>query len=359
MFGQENEMSIPYYSKNNYYFLSSRNQTDDYSHTKTAEIDMTLSGKYLGKYPVFHFDKCYFDCYSSDYVKALIAMIRRKWTISSEIIIGAGSNGILQNLVKLFFSRGGNLVTPFYTFHQAEYAVTALNGITRRVFMDEEKINFDYLINSVDQDTKMIYICNPNNPTGVYVDTALLLSSLTKVDNTIPIVIDESGIEFTGCKSCLDYSLPSNVFVLRSFSKAFGLANLRVGYMCCSEKMANLYRERITINEVSGISCYGVMQCLMDDFYLDNVRKIIYQRQVLIRGLNALGILTYESDSNTILTRTSFECEIFRYLEEKNVSVIKVMDLEKQIHMRIAVQDGQTNKRFLLILEEAMQRFSW
>ena len=347
------EMSLQYCLKSKSYIESARNYLDDYSNIVSKDIDMTMSGRYIGSYPTFDIDVSVFDRYPShSIVKQLENEIKKKYFLDNEVVIGSGANGILQNLIKIFFVNGGNLVTPFYTFNQAEYAVTSFNGITRRVFMDNENINFDKLIDSIDNDTKMIYICNPNNPTGIYVDSEILLQNISKIDSTIPVVIDESSIEFSLKSSLLEYKLPTNVIVLRTFSKAFGLASLRVGYMCCSKDIYKMYKEKITVNEVSGLSCSIVLQALRSNNYMDNVRKVIFERLYLVENLKKIGIMTFESDSNILLTSTIINKDNLKRLLDCNVSVVLVEDINNDTRIRIAVQDREANKKFIDIMSE-------
>lgn len=353
-------MFIHYYSKNKYYIESVRNYFDDYSNCITKEIDMTISGKYIASYPKFNIDFNNLDKYPNhDMTIKLENEIKRIYPLQNEVIIGAGTNGILHNLVKIFFVNGGNLVTPFYTFNQPEYAVSTMNGITRRVLMNQGHIDFSNLFNSIDNNTKMIYICNPNNPTGIYIKSTELLKHISEIDNSIPIVIDESGIEFTLENSLLEYKLPDNVIVLRTFSKAFGLANLRIGYMCCSTKILEKYKEKITINEVSGISCSIALQMLKNKNYQYNIEKIIVERNKLKKNLEKIGIVTYESKSNILLTSTELNKKFFDELLKNNISTVPIKDEKGNMHIRIAIQDEKINKKFILTISKILKNSNY
>lgn len=90
---------------------------------------MTLSGKFLSNYGKLKINSKEFDKYPShDEINKLEQEIKNHENIQQEIILGAGANGILQNIIKLFFVKRGNLVTPFYTFNQVEFGVTSFNG---------------------------------------------------------------------------------------------------------------------------------------------------------------------------------------------------------------------------------------
>ena len=115
----EKEMFIQSLFKNNNYLISNRNYLFDYSKIPSKQIDMTLSGRYLSDYKNLNINIGKWDQYPSyTDIQQLEKEIQKCEKTDQEIILGAGANGILQNLVKIFFAKKGNLVTPFYTFDQ-------------------------------------------------------------------------------------------------------------------------------------------------------------------------------------------------------------------------------------------------
>ena len=230
--------------ENNIYKISKRNFLDDYAHYVSSEIDMTLSGKYLYKYPKFTIDYSDFSKYPThSIVKDLVETIKLTQKIKTRgVVIGTGANGILQNIIKILFKEGGNLVTPFLTFNQPEYAVTSMGGFTKRVFMASNgNISIDNIIKSVDNDTKMVYLCNPNNPTGMLIN----VEDINYIANNVKtyVIVDESAIEFSNNMEKSRIVTKDNIIIVKSLSKAYGIANLRVGYMICSEKFKNCMKK--------------------------------------------------------------------------------------------------------------------
>lgn len=336
------------YCLKNSYFESSRNFSDDYANIDSRKIDMTLSGKYLYKYPTFDVDLKQLCLYPSKYdALDLIKTIRKKFKIKNSIILGPGSNGILQNIIKISMKKGDNLVTPFYSFNQAEYAATSLDCITRRVKCNNYQIDFEALQKSIDQKTKIIYICNPNNPTGIYASSKKIIDFANKVDSIV--IADESGIDFTNKKSVIDYEIiPNNLIVLRSFSKAYGLANMRIGYMCCSSEFEKKYIDNTTINEYSGLSVSFAIKMLDNyDYVLKNIELINKEKNRITNQLEKIGIQTIKSDSNTIMSKTIIDEQLINELFNEDVSLIKVYDENDKIHFRIAVQDIELNDIFI------------
>lgn len=347
-------MYIQSYLKNSY-IDSNRNFSDDYANTESKKIDMTLSGIYLYKYPKFDFNPKQLCLYPSKYRAIdLINLIRKKNRIKNSIVLGPGSNGILQNIIKVVMNKGDNLVTPFYSFNQAEYAATSLGCITRRAKCDNYNISIENIKQSIDKNTKIVYICNPNNPTGIYMPVEKILNFAKSVDNIV--IVDESSIEFSDNKSILEFKkLPPNLIVLRSFSKAFGLANMRIGYMICSPEFEKYYIDNTTINEYSGLSIEFAIKMLNNyDYVLKNIEMIKDEKIKLNTSLENLGIKTISSDSNTIMSETTFDEQLIEELFNNDISVIKIYDEFNKIHFRIAVQDKISNKKFIDKLKNIM-----
>ncbi len=341
--------------KNKNYLKSKRDFLSDYSKIKSKKIDMTLSGKYLSKYGEFKFDVSKIDKYPfKDDIEVLEDVLKKSLKIKQEVIIGNGANGLLQNVIKILFINKGNLVTPFYTFNQAEFGVTSFNGYTKRVYCDNYEINIDRLRKVIDCKTRMIYICNPNNPTGIYLNVKELIEFVKSVK--IPVVIDESGIEFTNKKSILDLKeFPDNLILLRSFSKAYGIANLRIGFLVCNSEFKELYTKKITTNEFSGISCNIAKDIFVNTNIKSNVEAITKEREYLNKELNNMGIETVNSNSNILLTKTSFIDSFLDVLETNEISVVPVYDELDRLHFRIAVQDKEMNKLFIKKLKKIIK----
>lgn len=341
------------------YKVSKRNFLDDYANYLSKDIDMTLSGKYLFKYPKFTVNYPSFSNYPTHMnVKKLILDIKvLKGINTKDVVIGTGANGIVQNIIKILFKDGGNLVTPFLTFNQPEYAVTAMGGFTKRVNMNEDcSINIKNIIQSVDTNTRMIYICNPNNPTGIYLDNEKIRKIAKSVK--VYVVIDESAIEFSGEDSIYTEEMPDNIVVVRSLSKAYGLANLRVGYMICSKQLKKMYDENVTVNEVSGISCEYARKVIACSNFKKNVDIILTERKKIEEDLKKIGFEFYTSKSNVLFSKTKIEKEVKNKFDENNISVVFVEDEFKKLHFRIAVQHKKTNKVFTKICKKILKKQS-
>ena len=311
---------------------------------------MTLSGKFLADYPKINgnidLDK-YPNKERADYLINLLGITKYSVTL------GPASNGILQNIIRILFREKGNLVTPFYTFNQAEYATSAMGGETRRVYTSDYKIDLDKMYSSIDNNTRMIYICNPNNPTGDYINPKLLIEFASKVKPYV--LIDESSIDYTNSKSMLDYEIPKNVIILRTFSKAYGLANLRIGYMVSANLFKKLYIQNTTVYEYSGISVEYTINMIENgkNKLNQNIKNINKEKDKIINQLKKISFL--ESSSNLLMTRSTFNKKIIDELDNNDVSLVYVYDENNKLHLRIAIQDEKTNNQFIYVMKEVIK----
>lgn len=325
---------------------------NDYSFNKNSvcNIDMVLSGKYLDDRKLtINLDDIEIDEYPSNdkinELKELIAKLNNK--SKENFIIGAASNGIIQNLVKLFFSKGGTLLTSEYSFAQPEYAVLRIGGKVKKVSTDNDfRINFDNILNNIDDDTKAIFLCNPNNPTGYYYEPATIINFAKKI--TIPIIVSEAAIEFTEKESLLNYDLPENIIVTRTFSKAYGLAGLRVGYAFLSGKYLELYTKSITRFEVSLLSIILAIDMMKNNSINQNIKLVLKERKYLQENMNVIGIDTLTSDSNAFMTKYMYHKDFFELLNDKGIAVAKIdSKYNDYFYFRVAVQKPNVNKHFI------------
>lgn len=328
---------------------------DDYSYTKELGINMAISGKFLAKRSlnldinqiINNLDK-----YPSQELKMqVINKICKNYNIkdNNRLILGPGANGILQNLLKIFLKNGGNIVTPELTFKQAIYGAISLNGQVIEAAMNKDfGINLQNIKNCINFNTKAVFICNPNNPTGCLIDCDELLHFCDTVNCVV--IVDEAGIEFANSNSLLDYDLPDNVIVLRSFSKSHGLSSLRVGFAICSREIKSLYLENTTNNELSTISLIILDEALNCSDSIQNVKRIIEEREFLEKELKLLGIFCCHSRSNTLFFIKPVTQQFLNLLESHDVSVVPIL-YKQEWYIRISIQEHQTNQKFINVIQ--------
>ncbi|GAF65286.1 histidinol-phosphate aminotransferase [Bacillus sp. TS-2] len=152
----------------------------------------------------------------------------------NQLIFGNGSDEVIQMLCRALLTKEHNIVTADPTFSQYKLNAIIEGAEVKEVPLKDGVHQLDEMLKVIDEQTKIIWVCNPNNPTGTYVTEKAFLSFLEKVPKHVLVVSDEAYYEYVEAK---DYpeTLPllkeyENLVILRTFSKAYGLASLRVGY---------------------------------------------------------------------------------------------------------------------------------
>ena len=207
------------------------------------------------------------------------------------------------------------------------------------------------MLQAITDKTKIVFIANPNNPTGTLLSNEAIYDFLTNVPSSVIVVLDQAYIEY------LDVSDPSiawlsefdNLVITRTFSKAYGLAGLRVGYCVSSEQVADyLNRIRQPFN-VNSIAQAAAVASLADEAYL--VRSVAANKYGLIQlsqGFDRLGVPYIPSFANFIAIKVDSPNEIYQKLLEQGFIVRPV---EMSGYLRVSVGTKNENEAFLSALK--------
>ena len=330
---------------------------NDYSHSAGGKIDMTLAGKFIVPRKLIIPENLidYLDSYPNKIIVAeLIDTLSRKYNIDPKnLMIGAGSNGIIQNLMHIFFKDCGNLVVPEFSFEQAEYAATSMGAKIKEVeHKDDFSIDFNKLYQAVDKDTKAVFLCNPNNPTGIYEDPNTIIDFAESIKQ--PVIVSEASFEYVQEDGLFENKhTPNNLIKLRSFSKAYGLSGLRVGYAQMSNQLIEKYKQNTTRFETSSLSILLAKESLDDPAVNENIIKTNQEREKLQFKLKQLGINTTKSKSSCFMSTSAYNLDFYNKVEKKGISLVKVdCSNTNDKYFRVAVQDENTNNQFIEILSK-------
>ncbi len=221
-------------------------------------------------------------------------------------ILGNGSNELIDIAVRTFCNRNENLIAPFPSF-VAYYLAGEQLGLKLKISrLKDYSLDLDDMYKLIGDKTKVIFISNPNNPTGTFFSNDKIKGFVKKVKDNILVIIDEAYIEYMG-KSLIDETdiadFP-NVLVLRTFSKVYGLAGLRVGYGIGHKDLISLMdRVREPFN-VNSLSLAGALAALRDKEY---VKKVVETNEVeknyLYAAFKRLSIEFVLTGANFILVK--------------------------------------------------------
>ncbi|HID20526.1 MAG TPA: histidinol-phosphate transaminase [Methanophagales archaeon] len=214
------------------------------------------------------------------------------------IVIGAGVDGVLDTLVKIFFDKGDEAIIPIPTFSLYEFLVKIAGGIPRYVKRAE---NFSIPVEELPytEMTRMIFICSPNNPSGNCISEDDMRAIIESTNSMV--VIDEAYVEFADVSLVKLVNEYENVLVLRTFSKAFGLAGLRVGYGIIPEWLASHYKKVSIPFSVNNIALKAAIVALRDKEHLSrSIELVRLERPFLESNLQRL-FSAFPSQANFVL----------------------------------------------------------
>ncbi|GAA4037990.1 histidinol-phosphate transaminase [Flavobacterium cheonhonense] len=264
--------------------------------------------------------------YNWDIEAKIISAIALKNSVKDEnILLGAGSTEILDLVAKFVSLEKGNYVIadPSYDY----WTVTLDNlGLTKnRVpLTTDKKINLQAMLEAVNQNTKLVYICNPNNPTGTICEREALIEFVTTIQQNTIILIDEAYLEFTKQQSLSNLvNDHKNIIIVKTFSKIYGLAGARIGYAIANktiiDNLANLQSN--TNNSVSVLSKLAAIASLKDDKFVSNCYLLNENvKQYTISELKKLNCECVSSNTNFIyFSLAKYNKDYFKQLEDNKI----------------------------------------
>lgn len=193
----------------------------------------------------------------------------------SRILFGAGLDEVILMISRAVLRPGDTIVTSEATFGQYYHNAIVEAANVVQVPLKNGGFDLEGILKAIDEDTALVWLCNPNNPTGTYFNHEALDSFLSQVPSNVPVIIDEAYFEFVTAQDFPDtlalQEKYDNAFLLRTFSKAYGLAGLRVGYVVASEQAIEKWNIIRPPFNVTRISEYAAVAALEDQQYLKEI----------------------------------------------------------------------------------------
>ncbi len=295
---------------------------------------------------------------SGFYLKA--ALSRKFGLPADRIVLGNGSNEIIELVVRTFLSPGGHAIQPFPTFLVYEKIVKGAGGEITSVPLVDYGIDLDAVAAAIRADTKIVFINNPNNPTGSALTKKAMLDFLARVPKDLVVVLDEAYIEFasdSGVANGLQLlDAHPLLIVLRTFSKLYGLAGLRIGYGLSSKRIVDyLNRVRQPFN-ANALALAAAEAALEDTAFVEKTLRLVRDGLLyLYDRLSRLGLEFVPTQTNFFLIKvppggkTTYE----RMLREG--VIVRPMDsYGLPGFIRINVGLPEENERFLSALKKVL-----
>ncbi len=276
---------------------------------------------------------------------------------------GNGSGEILVALAMMAINEGDDAIMPSPTFPTCAKGVQIAGGNIINVPLRSDGSNdVDAMLAAMTSRTRLFYLCTPNNPTGGILSQQALIKAATQVPQNCLLVVDEAYFEFAQVEGGPDVlsvlaKRPGPWVVTRSFSKAYCLAGLRVGYSMSSDAEINagLWRLRPNFN-IGRVSLAAAAAAMQDDAYLnETLRNTIAERQQLAAQLSRLDFEEFPSFANFLTVRCPAKARtLHKALAQRNIQVVPLAWPDEQGSLRITVDTPENNARLVEALEEIL-----
>jgi len=275
----------------------------------------------------------------------------------SNVVLGNGSNEIIELLCHTFLNRDAELIAAEHAFVVYKLMATLFGAKYVEVPDPGFIHDLDGMADAITDKTRLVFIANPNNPTGTMVDQEAIDRFMARVPEHVIVVFDEAYIEFPDSPpDVLKYVREGrNVCVLRTFSKIHGLAALRVGYGLAATGVATLLQKARQPFNVNAIAQAGALAALADTEHIERTRAVnragmtFYEKALAERRLEYVP-----SYANFLLIRTGDGDRIFREMLKQGVIVRAMSSYKLPEWVRISIGTEMQNHRCLEVLDSVL-----
>lgn len=295
--------------------------------------------------------------YPDDSYYALRTRLSQKLDVAPEqLIFGCGADEVLELVVKTFLRPGDEVVMAWPSFSMYPIVVKGMGGVPVQIPLRSDfGHDLSAMSKAISERTKIVFVCNPNNPTGTSIGAAEFDAFISDLPDSVVLVVDEAYSDFVrraDFPKTIDWlERRPGTLVLRTFSKIYGLAGVRIGYGIGNDELIGyLGRARIPFS-VNQLAAVAALAALDDD---EHVRRTLELNakgiEYLESELSALGLDVYPSDANFILVRAGADAYEKLLLEGVIVRPMNSFGLHE--HVRISVGTPEENERVVKALRK-------
>ena len=280
---------------------------------------------------------------------------------SNRIILGSGSDQIFELICKAFLNKNDEVIVPEFSFIIYRIYSKIYGAKIKYAKELNFKISIKNILSKVTKKTKIVFLANPNNPTGTIIGKKELLQLRKKLRSNILLVVDDAYFEYVKDKKYLPglklFSNSKNVIVTRTFSKIYGLAGLRVGYGYGPKNLIYALNQIKPPFNINRAALFAAVEAIRDVKWLNKeIRHINKWSNIFYKNFKALGIETNPSYGNFLLVNFNkikrSSKKIFLKLA-KNGILVRKMDVYKiKNSLRITIGNNLENKKFIKIIKK-------
>jgi histidinol-phosphate aminotransferase len=288
---------------------------------------------------------------------ALRQKLAKKFEVAmDEIILGSGSDEIISMLAQTFIAPGDEAVTSETSFVRYEQAVALMDGVMKFAPMQNYTYDLKAIAKLITPKTKLVFIANPNNPTGTMVDKTAVAELMQRVPPEVLVVFDEAYYEYVQnpeYPQTFEYFRNGkNVIILRTFSKIYGLAGFRVGYGFANPELLNLLNKVRPPFNVNRMAQIAALASLDDVAHVNKSRETNrLGKEYIYAECSKLGLEYVPTAANFILIKCPINAkQIFDNLLRQGVIVRQTSTQ----HIRVTIGTMPQNERFIIALKKAI-----
>lgn len=288
------------------------------------------------------------------------ALAKKHRVLPENIICGNGSDDILQIIAATYLNAGDEVIISKNTFSIYELVSRIFEGSLLLVHLRDYKIDLDAIAKLITGKTKIVFLTNPNNPTGTIFTAAEFDAFMQKVPEKVLVVVDEAYAEFVESKdfpNSLKYVRQGrNLIVLRTFSKYYGLAGLRIGYGIARKGLIYpMFKVKMPFN-VNRLAQAGAIAALADNAFLKKTYKNNLEgKKHLYKEFEKLGLEYKKSEANFIFINIRRPADEFcKNLLSLGVSVRPLSSFGLPEAIRVSIGTKEQNKKLVAILKKLL-----
>jgi len=290
---------------------------------------------------------------------ALKTALSDNWKIPEEgIMVANGSDEVFALLAAAWIGPGENAVSSRETFSQYRYAVGLYAGEIRERPLSDGYFNLDSMLEAIDENTRMVFICNPNNPTGTYRTHQEVESFLKHVHENVIVILDEAYAEFADQPDFPDSKALLRKYprlvVTRTFSKLYGLAGLRVGYALGNPEIISGARRASMPFNVNNLAQAAALAALSDTEHQQKTLELVQNEKVFFgKELSKRKIFHYPTQANFVCFRLNIPiAELWEPIARRGIALRDLKSFGLPEMARYTFGRRENNLRLLEILDE-------
>jgi histidinol-phosphate aminotransferase len=270
-----------------------------------------------------------------------------------QFLVGNGANEVIGFVIKAFCQQGDNIITADRTFAVYEWVAEFSGFEARLVPLKDFGFDAEGMLGQIDERTKILFVCNPNNPTGSWWNEETLRGFLDRVGGRQVVVVDEAYREFVECRNCTDsmglIAEYPNLVVFRTFSKMYALAGLRIGYLAGSPDVVDIIRRTCVVYSVNGLAQVAALAALEDEEHILRTREQVRQgKELLKRELGTLGLPLVHGEGNFMMVRLPMSDSLaYRKLMTRGVMVRSMTGFRFPNWIRVTMSHGDAMESFV------------